>query len=177
MINKQKYAFNSYSLTYPKMFSIEKSRIKRVFPKIDIQHIGSTSVKILGGKGIIDIGIFVPKEEINKSIEKLSLIGYEYLPFKKDNKRKFLQRIIKRQKKERRIHVQLIAKDSLDQKAVLAVRNYLRKNISARKEYALIKKRAVKYAKGDGKKYREFKKNFLDNLEKQAIKDYNKINA
>ena len=174
MINEGKYSFKDYSEKYPKLFYSEKSKIRKILPIEQIEHIGSSSVKGLGGKGIIDIGIFVPKKDLEKTIEKLKLIGYEYVNSEKDNERKFLQKIIKDDGKERRIHIQLITKDSSSHQAVLAVRDYLRKNIKACNEYTLIKKREVKYAKGEGEKYREFKKDFLDKLEKEAIKDYDK---
>ena len=53
---------------------------------------------------------------------------------------------------------------------MLAVRDYLRKNPEALKEYEQIKKEAIKHAKGEGRKYREYKKSFLQKIEKLALK-------
>src|SRR3989338_5438062 len=176
MINIKKYSFRKYSKVFPKIFTLEKQKLRKIFPKENIEHIGSSSVKGLGGKGIVDIAIAVPKYQIKKSINKLQEIGYNYRTSGGNKERKFLQKIIKYNGIERRIHVQLISKNSNAWNSVIAVRNYLRKNKKITQEYAKLKKEAVKYAKGESKKYREFKESFLEKLEKVALKKYRKIN-
>ena len=55
---------------------------------------------------------------------------------------------------------------------MITVRDYLEKNPKAIKEYERVKKEAIKHAKGEGKKYREYKKSFLQKIEKLALKEY-----
>jgi len=71
MADLKKYSFNKYSRKYKQFFNREKIKLKKIFPKAEIEHIGSTAVFGLGGKGIIDIAISVPKNQIQKAIKKL----------------------------------------------------------------------------------------------------------
>lgn len=87
MIDLKKYSFNNYSEKYKEFFKKEKIKLQKIFPKAKIEHVGSSAVKGLGGKGIIDIAISVPKKEIKNSISELEKNGYdfrEYGRIKKD---------------------------------------------------------------------------------------------
>jgi GrpB-like predicted nucleotidyltransferase (UPF0157 family) len=54
----KKYVFKPYSKNFPELFQKEKERIvSNLNLPLVIEHIGSTAVPGLGGKGIIDIGI------------------------------------------------------------------------------------------------------------------------
>lgn len=170
MINLKKYSFNKYSEKYKQLFIREKVKLKNIFPRAKIEHVGSSSVRGLGGKEIIDIALSVPKNQIQNAIKKLQRNGYDFLPKEENKERNFFQRIIKYQRNERRIHIQLTYSNSKTWKSMLAVREYLQKNPKAIKEYAQVKKRAIKHAKGEGKKYRDYKKPFLQKIEKLALK-------
>lgn len=174
MVNLKKYSFKKYSDNFPGLFYKEKIKLQKIFPKADIEHVGSSSVKGLGGKGIIDIAVSVPKKEIAKSIKKLQANGYDCRPNGGDKERKFFQKIIKYSKNERRVHIQLTYNNSHTWKAFIAVRDYLRRNKKEALRYAQVKKEAFKRAKGEGEKYRKHKKSFLDALEKKALKEMKK---
>jgi len=171
MRNLNKYSFRKYSTIYPKLFLSEKRRLRKIFPKALIEHIGSSSVTGLGGKGIIDIAIAVPKKDLTASITKLQGIGYDYRPFGGDAERKFFQKILRYAGNERRVHIQLTYENSSNWNSVIGVRDYLREHPDAAEEYAQLKRRAVKYAKGVGQKYRKYKEHFLKNLEKKFLKN------
>ncbi len=172
MVDLKKYSFTKYSEKYKQLFNREKRKLEKIFPKAQIEHIGSSSIIGVGGKGIIDVAISVPKKEIQNTIKKLQRNGYDYRPFAGDESRKFFQKIIKYRGKERRVHIQLTYDGSYTWKAAIAVRDYLNRNKKAAQEYARIKKEAVKHAKGEGKKYKKYKKSFLDKIEKLALKEY-----
>jgi len=172
MIDLKKYSFNKHSGKYKQLFNKEKSKLKKIFPRAEIEHVGSSSIKGLGGKGIIDIAISVPKNQIQSTIKKLERNGYDFRPTGGDKERSFFQKIIKYKGNERRVHIQLTHSNSKSWKSMLAVRDYLRKNPKAIKEYERVKKEAIKHAKGEGKKYREYKKSFLQKIEKLALKEY-----
>ncbi|MCL4366030.1 GrpB family protein [Patescibacteria group bacterium] len=71
----KKYVFRPYDINFPKLFEKERERIRKVLGKSDlIEHIGSTAVPSLGGKGIIDICIATDKKNlkvISKKLQKL----------------------------------------------------------------------------------------------------------
>ena len=163
VINKKKYVFLPYSEKYPLMFLKEKSKIEQAIGKnIRIEHVGSTSIPGLGGKGIIDIAIKTPKKEFSQFIKKLGKIGYKYNPTHPgDNRRLFLEKIISSSGKEKRTHVHLCLSPKYFNSFIL-FREHLRNNEKERDKYAKIKKEAVKYAKGEGKEYRKYKDGFLE---------------
>ncbi|MBS3083187.1 GrpB family protein [Candidatus Pacearchaeota archaeon] len=170
-INKQKYVFLPYNKQYPSMFLKEKNKIEKSLGKnIKIEHVGSTSIPGLGGKGIIDIAIKTPRNKINQFIDKLKRLGYESnLEHQRTDKSIFLQKKIKHKRKERRIHIHLTLNNKF-WNSFIVFRDYIRNHDKERNEYAKIKKEAVKYAKGHSQKYREYKKKFLENLIKKALK-------
>ena len=126
----------------------------------------------MGGKGIIDIAIKTPRNKLNQFLKKLSKSGYESnLEHPENNKRIFLQRRIRYGGQERRIHIHLTL-DNNFWVSFIAVRDYLRNHKDECDAYAKIKKEAVKHSSGEGEKYREYKKSFLEKIQKLALKEY-----
>ena len=69
-----KYTFKPYSNHFPHLFSLEKTRIaKSIGDHIDIEHVGSTAIPGLGGKGIIDILISVHQPDLGEISTKIQL--------------------------------------------------------------------------------------------------------
>lgn len=61
----KKYEFKPYNPAFSKYFEEEKKRLSKYLSgDYQIEHIGSTAVPGLGGKGIIDIMIAVSKEQM-----------------------------------------------------------------------------------------------------------------
>jgi GrpB-like predicted nucleotidyltransferase (UPF0157 family) len=161
-----KYKFRPYNLKYQQLFRLEKARLKKILGKnIDIEHIGSTAVKDLGGKGIIDVLIGANKKDISQVINRLKKSKYTF-SIRGDKNRWCFQKDYKHAGKIRRVHLQLVPKKSKNWSDPLKTRDILRKNKKLREEYVKTKKKALKIAKGEGKKYRAFKRNFLDEIEK-----------
>lgn len=165
----QKYKFLPYSKKYPALFQKEKAKLLKVLPKsIKIEHVGSTAVPGLGGKGIMDIAILTPRAKLKKFTSQLEKLGYEYRPHPGDDKRKFFQKIINYKGKERRVHVHLtLGKDFWN--SFITFRDYLKTHDKEREAYAKIKAEAIKHAAGDGKKYREHKQALIQEIAKKAM--------
>lgn len=106
-IQKDKYKFVKYEKIYPELFRNEKAKLIKVLPKnISIEHVGSTAVPGLGGKGIIDIIIKTPKNKIDQFVKNLKSLGYEYnSEHQRDERRIFLQKKIISQGKEESIFI------------------------------------------------------------------------
>lgn len=167
----EKYLFRKYSDKYPGLFRREKTKLRGIFPKAGIEHIGSSAVPWLGGKGIIDVIISVPKNEIKASIKKLEAGGYEHRPLAGERGREFFRRSIQHREQERRVHVHLTFHNSKQWKSFIAVREYLKGHKEMAKEYEKVKKEAVRAAGGKGEKYRARKTSFLKKLEKKALEN------
>lgn len=172
IINKKKYKFFPYDQRYPILFEKEKVKIVKLLGKnIIIEHVGSTSISGLGGKGIIDIAINTPKNKVKSFIKKLEKLGYaQTAGHNPTNNSIFFQKIIKYRGKERRTHIHLALNEKFFQ-TFIVFRDYLRNHDKELKEYANLKKEAVKHAKGEGKKYRKYKEKFLEKITKKAMKE------
>lgn len=172
-IQKNKYKFIKYSKDFPNLYKKEKDKLMKILPKdVKMEHIGSTSVPGLGGKGIVDITIAVKKGK-NKIKNILLEKKYEIMPNASGDDRISFKKIYKNKRKTRRVHVHLTAHDGKEWKGVIAFRDYLIKHSHIAKEYAKIKKEAVKIAKGEGKLYRKHKEAFIKKITKLALKEQN----
>lgn len=169
---KNKYSFRKYLKKYPKLYQLERKRIRKILPAAQIAHCGSTAVPGLGGKGIVDIIIAVPKKYRLSARNKLEKAGYAFKESGGDAERFFLRRDYKYNRKIRRVHLHLTWLNSPAWEKTLAVVWYLKKNPAIAEDYAKLKKKAVQFAKSDGEKYREYKNNYLKNLAKRALDEH-----
>jgi len=158
----KKYVFRRYCKDYPRLFREEKRKlIKALGNNVVIEHVGSTAIPGLGGKGIIDIAIKTPKSKASRYKDILKKLGYKTsLKHPEDNGRVFLQKKIRYSGKERRVHVHLTLKKKFWDTFII-FRDKLNKNPELIKEYENLKKKAVKIARGDGQAYRDYKNEFL----------------
>ncbi|MFA5000884.1 MAG: GrpB family protein [Candidatus Paceibacterota bacterium] len=78
---EHKLKIHSYQKSFPAQFAKIKAKLSEVLPvSAEIEHIGSTSVPGLGGKGIIDILIALPNWHQEKEIiANLQKLGYAHL--------------------------------------------------------------------------------------------------
>ncbi len=165
-----KYSFRKYSKTYPQLFAQEKKELKKVFRNAKIEHIGSTSIKGLGGKGIIDLAIFSKK---SLSSIRPSLIKRGYEQWHVPKKRKFFsfERDLPDKKNPSKIfHIHLTSDEEVFMKMIL-FRDYLRENPKVMKEYAKLKKHASKVSKNNAEKYKKIKNPFIKSIIKKAKKE------
>ena len=155
----KKYVFKPYSKIFPGLFQEEKARIAvHLKTALAIEHIGSTAIPGLGGKGIIDIAIAVNKQNMESASKQLQSLGYEFRPaFSTPVRFYFVIYLPDPEEGTRRYHVHLTYPENSEWKEFLAFRNYLREHPEKAEEYAKIKEQAVIEADQDGEKYRELK--------------------
>jgi len=165
MMNK--YKFRKYDEEYPKMFRREKIKLRKILGKeASIEHVGSTAVPGLGGKGILDIMISDNKGRILKIKKKLEKAKYIFKESGGGKDRLFFKKEYKHYGKIRMVHLQLTHYNSDEFKHMIEFKNRLIDNKGLAKEYSKVKKEAVKYAKGEGKIYRKHKEKFINENEK-----------
>jgi len=166
-----KYKFRSYNKNSPSLYRREKNKLNVTLPKsIYIEHIGSSAVPGLGGKGLIDILMGASKSKIKKIKIILKKAGYEFRPNTGNKNRLFFRRDYTSKGKTRRVHIHIVPYKSKEWLEPIAVRDYLRNNKEEIRKYEEVKRKAVKLAKGDGEKYREAKDKYLKTLTKKALK-------
>ena len=157
----KKYVFRRYSSEYQKFYKLEKMRLRKVLKSAKIEHVGSTALAGLGGKGILDILIGVPKNKIRKIKEKLEDAGYEFRKSAGTPDRLFFRKDYSYKKSKRRVHLHLTAVNSKDWKDLISFRDYLKRHPEAVQQYEHIKKEAVRKAHGEGEIYRKHKQKFI----------------
>lgn len=103
-----------------------------------VEHIGSTSVPGLAAKPIIDMALAVKTfDEVERMIQPLGQLGYEYMPERMFADRKFFP---KGPHENRTHHLNFVLLDDPVQwTQPLAFRDYLRTHPRERDEYAQLK--------------------------------------
>lgn len=155
----KKYIFKPYIKNFPELFQRERERIvSKLNVPLVIEHIGSTAVPGLGGKGIIDIGIASDKKDMELVSKKLQAIGYEFRPhFSTADRFYFIAYLSDPEESTRRYHIHLTYPENPEWKEFLDFRDYLIAHPEALQEYAELKQHAVFEAKDEGEKYRKIK--------------------
>ncbi len=122
------------------------------------EHVGSTAIPDLGGKGIIDIAIAVNKKEMDLVLKKLQKLGYAFSPTGSTLDRLFFSMDLPdKEEGIRRYHIHLTYPESKDWKGMIGFRDYLKNHPEEAQKYAEVKKRAANVVNEDGAKYRKMK--------------------
>jgi GrpB-like predicted nucleotidyltransferase (UPF0157 family) len=163
----KKYVFRKYKFWYPKLFKKEKSKLIKLFPNARIEHVGSTSIPQLGGKGIIDVLLGLKKSNWKKAKEVLL-----------NNKYTFMKNIVGDKDRisfmkdycfwpfRRRVHIHVTYINSTNWKEKTNFRDNLLSSKKLCREYEKIKKEGVEKAKGDSLIYRAHKAKFIKKYSK-----------
>ncbi|MCH9614157.1 MAG: hypothetical protein SP1CHLAM54_11690 [Chlamydiia bacterium] len=117
-----------------------------------VEHVGSTAVPGVGGKGIIDIAIGCKKGEVEPVSKSLVELGYTLRLDHSTEDRWFLKRA--------GFHIHIMEYLSENWSDLLLFRDTLRQRPDLVEEYEELKKSA----KGDAKVYRAFKEPFVNRV-------------
>ena len=160
-----------YDPKWADLFDKEKKLFKDTFGDLIIstEHIGSTSIKGMIAKPIIDIDIGVKSLKIALEMkEKFEGIGYEHRVLnpnlvKTKNKKKVEEQelYVKGPESERTHHVHVTVCNGDYWKKDLLFRDYIRNNSKRAKEYAELKKKLAKKFADDRMKYTIGKDSFI----------------
>tara|TARA_B100001996_G_C18264857_1_gene440702 strand:- start:39 stop:545 length:507 start_codon:yes stop_codon:yes gene_type:complete len=157
-----------YNDKWPYLFEKIKHEIKRSIGhnNITIEHIGSTSVKYLASKPIIDILIGIRSQELDNYIDPIKSLGFTYIKEYEIEtpKRRFF--FIEKSKK-RIAHIHLVKHNSQWFKRHIAFRNELRSNEITRKKYQNLKYSLSEKEWKDGNEYADAKTKFIRSIEKK----------
>lgn len=166
-----KYLFKPYDPIFPRLFEKEERRLRKLLDYVLIEHVGSTAILGLGGKGIIDIAIQAPEEKLSYVSKALKNLGYKFVAEGGSEGRLFFEQDLPDSKeKSRRYHVHLITEGNLQWQGMIAFRNFLRVNKKFLREYANIKKEAVEKAHEERGKYIAIKDPIIKKILKEALK-------
>ncbi len=157
----------SYDPEWGIFFDNEKNRLRKSIGHIvlAIEHVGSTSIKNMCSKPIIDIAIGLEKYDDGfKCVEPLRRIGYLYLGERGIPGRHYFRRdseIVK-------CHIHMFEISSTEWESHIMFRDYLRNHEEEAKEYALLKYDLKQKHGDDREKYTEAKTEFINKIIEKA---------
>ena len=162
-----------YNPNWELEFYKEKENLTKIFGDlaIEIEHIGSTSVKGLSAKPIIDIAVALNKlEDFEKVKERFQKEPYSIKEDSDDG-----EILVRKGSEENRTHfIHVMEICSKRYKDTIAFRNYLRKHEEAMQEYEELKKDLeTKYA-DNRKMYTSSKNEYIKSIIKKAYKEQGK---
>ncbi|MDQ8738696.1 GrpB family protein [Paenibacillus sp. LHD-38] len=147
---------------WEKEFTKESRKIKSDLGELilAVHHVGSTAVKNLSAKPIIDIAIELTDFQLGKNcIQGLETLGYEYRGTDILPDRHYFS------KGEPRTHqIHMFQTGSLYLKKQLAFRDYLLRNDEALDEYQTLKERLSKVHQTDKVTYSHAKTDFINSI-------------
>jgi GrpB-like predicted nucleotidyltransferase (UPF0157 family) len=170
----KKYIFRPYDEKFPEYYSRQEKNLREQLGKtVEIEHVGSSSVPGLGGKGFIDIAIGVlTKSDLEEAAKKMLAAGYHFEPGASTNERYYYDcEFIDDNKEQSMYHFHLTCLGSRDWIELIAFRDFLRNNDWAAKEYADIKKLAAQRANQKRGVYVKIKSPLIERLLRMAVED------
>ena len=162
-----------YNNRAPKIFEDIRRFLCETIPyEINVEHIGSTAVPGLGGKGIIDILIITKRKYMWKIFELLKSKGYKSNPNTGNPpERLFVSGPYKYGSKELHIHIHITFYGSQEHKDKLLFRDYLRQHPEETKKYYELKKQWSLEAGSDASKYTKLKTSYITRILEKARRE------
>ncbi|WP_367576267.1 GrpB family protein [Bacillus sp. FJAT-27445] len=161
---------SDYNPNWEKEFEYERNRILDGLGDkvLGIEHIGSTSIKGLEAKAIIDIIAGVEDlDEVSNFVKPLSEIEFEYVPKPEFKDRRFFRKGLWGQGT---CHLHICEFNSSEWIEKLLFRDYLRLHPSAAEEYAELKKELASKYQFDRPAYTKKKEPFIKSIIEKARK-------
>jgi len=157
------FEYRNYSNKYARLFEEMKRKILHLSTnKLEIEHIGSTAVEGLGGKGVIDISIGIRKwKDADEIIKVLKKIGFKHFHDIENNS---LFVSSKTQCKEGDFHIHIFRINTKRYNNTLVFRDFLRKYPQETKKYAKIKKGIFEKCVGNRQLYKKLKGKYFDEI-------------
>ena len=153
-----------YNPQWPILYTEEKVDVLNLLGHqlVAIEHVGSTAVPGLGAKPIIDIMVAVRQlTDIEKCIELLSDIGYEYISPEEAGmpERRYFR---KGTRQAHTHHLHMVERASEFWERHLLFRDFLRAHNTVAQQYYHLKKKLADQYGSDRKSYTESKMPFIE---------------
>lgn len=172
---KDKIDLSPYNPDWPEQAKEEIKRIRDLDSEkviLDIQHIGSTSIKGLSAKPILDIMIGVkPLEKGQSLLGGLSRMGYLFWSDNPDKTRMFFVKGMPPHGVRRTHHIHIVEYDDPRWQMRILFRDYLNAHPEEALDYKKLKENLAQFYAYDRENYTLLKSNFVEKtLEKAGYK-------
>ena len=74
-------SFLDYDPRYREVFARVAGQVRAVLPDVGLDHVGSTAVPGLGGRGVLDLVVVAPVSENDRVLAALHALGWADAPF------------------------------------------------------------------------------------------------
>ena len=148
---------------FPKTFIINKRNIQNILgDSCVIEHVGSTAVLGVAGKGIIDILIgFDNEEQIKVAVMSLTDNGYFSGRINSSRTDRIFMASSEDDTTLGDVHLHLVMKESKDFGKFIKVRDFLRQNPEEAKKYSELKFKIAQETGNDREEYKKRKSKFV----------------
>jgi GrpB-like predicted nucleotidyltransferase (UPF0157 family) len=154
--------FVEYDATYPKVFARLNHTVHSVLPSADVEHIGSTSVPGLGGRGVIDAVLLSEPPDHAVILTALQQVGFTEFPY--GPARPALTRTLQVEGREYAVLLYLLPRTHELVRGWLAFREYMLQHPEEVERYAAIKSAAIAKGKTQPWTYQQAKTPYLVEL-------------
>lgn len=186
-----KVVIEPYNGNWKAAFDKELQNISSALQDLNpaIEHIGSTAIKDIWAKPIIDILVGVEREsDLDDIIEPMIEAGYTYvkkveplMPYRRffvkltgannqiihaGDERRFGEEL------QSLVNIHILEKDTEHWIRHIAFRDYIKVHHEVRQQYAKLKKEIVKVDLSDHMEYNSYKDEFIKKVEKDALAWY-----
>ena len=146
---------------WEKEYEDAKNELKDILGEnaIDIQHVGSTSIKGIYAKPILDIAVVLKSFE-DMNIEGMKDAGYSYCGAQNEEKDRYLF-VLRGEGQISLRHIHCYEPNNLDFYYVILFRNYLNSHEEYAKEYSDLKRKLAKKYPDDRIAYTDEKEGFI----------------
>ncbi len=159
-----------YSPEWPRLFAQEERLLRAAIGAyvVDIQHVGSTAIPGMEAKPIIDIAVGLRRlEDVEKCIEPLERLGYEYKGEEYPGSFFFA----KGDPSRRTHYLHMVEWDSEAWRSYVRFRDYLRQHKEVAEEYARLKRELARKSRGNRDLYTPGKAEFVQSVLRMAERE------
>ena len=118
----EKYHFRPYPAQSKNWFRQEKVKLQRLLgSSVSVFHVGSTAIPGMGGKGILDVLITIPRATTRRATRILEKGGYVKKKTTKHPTRIFFAKDLSVKGRAKRMHIHLTHKGSKVERSMLAL--------------------------------------------------------
>jgi GrpB-like predicted nucleotidyltransferase (UPF0157 family) len=155
-----------YDRHAPEVARILRDLIRSVVPRVEVEHVGSTSVPGCAGKGHIDLMVLYPEGVLESTKSGLAALGFQPQssrdPFPEE--RPMRVGSLTHGGKEYPIHAHVIAMNSPEVEELRWFREMLKAHAGLLEEYVVVKRRILAAGVSDSVEYAASKGAFVERV-------------
>jgi GrpB-like predicted nucleotidyltransferase (UPF0157 family) len=137
--------------------------ISDAVPGLRVEHVGSSAVPNLAGKGTIDLLVPTPAKRVAEVSKALQAMGFQpqSVPQTFPATRPMLQGVIRHHERPYRVHVHIVPDASPEVRELRGFRDALRSDGSLRRDYEKLKRSIVARGVTNASDFTEAKRDFI----------------